>query len=259
MVKQGRFREDLFYRLRVFLIRTPALREHAEDIPLLAEHLWGGIANESGKKKLGSEVLEKLKHYAWPGNARELESTLDTLNAWFDDEVIDTQHLDVVMRFLGQYSAQPTRSPEQDPVDSHRIECLRHLRRADEVMQTARVTIRQFLLDKKRTKTNVRSAREDLLERYAELDKLCSRSIMFYSPATYEIVNHFKGRLSYFLELLDVNVKEAVAFCEEQIEPQFSDLTRAILDEVQSLLRDYDTNRQHGPLKWSMPGQTSDI
>jgi transcriptional regulator with GAF, ATPase, and Fis domain len=78
MVETGRFRDDLFYRLFTLRIRTPALREHPADIPELAAHFWHRLA-ENGSQPLHGEVLEELKTYAWPGNARELRSFLTTL------------------------------------------------------------------------------------------------------------------------------------------------------------------------------------
>ena len=75
MVQTGQFREDLYYRLRGFLIRTPALREHPDDIPLLAQHFWQKI-NHGKRKILPPEILTELKSCRWPGNARELKMML---------------------------------------------------------------------------------------------------------------------------------------------------------------------------------------
>src|SRR6201988_703690 len=75
-VQQGRFREDLFYRLNVIEIRLPPLRERREDIPLLAEHFVQHISSELGKDVNGisAEALKLLIAYDWPGNVRELET-----------------------------------------------------------------------------------------------------------------------------------------------------------------------------------------
>ncbi|WP_281985623.1 sigma-54-dependent transcriptional regulator [Azonexus hydrophilus] len=77
-VSQGRFREDLYYRLDVFPIRMPPLRERRGDIPLLAEHLLGRVSQEVGKpiRQISNEALDTLKTHDWPGNVRELENVL---------------------------------------------------------------------------------------------------------------------------------------------------------------------------------------
>ena len=78
-VKEGRFREDLFYRLNVIPIHMPPLRERKEDIPLFAEHFLGKYKKELGKdiKAISSEVMDYLGKYAYPGNIRELENIIE--------------------------------------------------------------------------------------------------------------------------------------------------------------------------------------
>jgi two-component system, NtrC family, response regulator AtoC len=74
-VKEGRFREDLFYRLNVVTIRLPPLRERPEDLPLLAEHFVRKHA-QSENARLSNEALALLAAYRWPGNVRELENVI---------------------------------------------------------------------------------------------------------------------------------------------------------------------------------------
>ena len=78
-VKEGKFREDLFYRLSVFPIRIPPLRERIEDIPALANHLTLQCARRMGKRitGIGPGVLEVLTSYEWPGNVRELQNVIE--------------------------------------------------------------------------------------------------------------------------------------------------------------------------------------
>lgn len=78
LVAKERFRKDLFYRLNVFSISLPPLRERKEDIPLLAEHMIKRFSRELGKevKGLAPEAMQILERYPWPGNVRELQSVL---------------------------------------------------------------------------------------------------------------------------------------------------------------------------------------
>ncbi|MFO0641351.1 MAG: sigma 54-interacting transcriptional regulator [Polyangiaceae bacterium] len=80
-VAEGRFREDLYYRLKVFPIRVPPLRERREDIPLIAEHFLLRFSSEFGKPAAGftQQAMELLQGYDWPGNVRELQNEVQRL------------------------------------------------------------------------------------------------------------------------------------------------------------------------------------
>jgi len=78
-IASGSFRSDLFYRLQVFPIEIPALRERREDIPLLVEYFIDRYARKTGKniRRVNKETLELLQAYAWPGNIRELQNVIE--------------------------------------------------------------------------------------------------------------------------------------------------------------------------------------
>jgi len=80
LLAEGSFRQDLYYRLNVIEIRTPPLREHTEDIPLLAQAILGRLAQSNGLSatpELSAEALRRLQAYSFPGNVRELENVLE--------------------------------------------------------------------------------------------------------------------------------------------------------------------------------------
>jgi DNA-binding NtrC family response regulator len=78
LVSEGRFREDLYYRLNVFPIWVPPLRERSEDVPELARHFLARFAAEGGRRvnSIGAEAMDLLTRYSWPGNVRQLENAL---------------------------------------------------------------------------------------------------------------------------------------------------------------------------------------
>ena len=78
-VAAGKFRADLYYRLNVFPIHMPALRDRTDDIPSLVEHLIARCAAKMGKnvRRVGDDSLDRLVTYAWPGNIRELQNVLE--------------------------------------------------------------------------------------------------------------------------------------------------------------------------------------
>ena len=95
LVRQGKFREDLFYRLKVFTIEVPPLRERKNDISALVIHLLKKINNELHKnvRKIPIEVMEMLQNYDWIGNVRELENILYQAVVLSTDDVLQKENI----------------------------------------------------------------------------------------------------------------------------------------------------------------------
>ncbi|MDI3312241.1 MAG: sigma 54-interacting transcriptional regulator, partial [Thermoanaerobacterium sp.] len=91
MIKEGKFRQDLFYRLNVISILIPPLRQRLDDIPALVHHFLQKFNRKYGlNKKISSRLISKLVHYQWPGNIRELENTIERMVILSSDDLIDT-------------------------------------------------------------------------------------------------------------------------------------------------------------------------
>jgi two-component system, NtrC family, nitrogen regulation response regulator NtrX len=99
-IRDGRFREDLYFRLNVIPIFVPPLRDRPEDIPLLADHFMALMAAEYGRrpKRLAPEAVARLQQYQWPGNVRELRNTIERLIIMVAGDTITAQDL----AFLGR-------------------------------------------------------------------------------------------------------------------------------------------------------------
>jgi DNA-binding NtrC family response regulator len=95
MVQQGRFREDLYYRIHVVPIFVPALRERVEDIPLLAEYFVSVYCAANGlpAKRIADDAMLALKKYPWPGNVRELENAVQRMVIMTDADQIGIEDL----------------------------------------------------------------------------------------------------------------------------------------------------------------------
>jgi len=110
-VKTGRFREDLFYRLHVFPISVPPLRQRIEDIPELARHFLARLSAEEGKRvhSIGAEALRLLAAYRWPGNVRQLENAIFRAVVLTDGEQIGVHEFPQVSAQVGTdaVAAQP--------------------------------------------------------------------------------------------------------------------------------------------------------
>ena len=102
LVNQGRFRDDLFYRINVVPIRIPALRDRSEDVPALVRHFLANLEAENlPAKNLDKAAMERLSRHAWPGNVRELENLVRRLAVLYSDDVIG---VDIIERELAEPS-----------------------------------------------------------------------------------------------------------------------------------------------------------
>ncbi|WP_238902005.1 sigma 54-interacting transcriptional regulator [Clostridium sp. YIM B02506] len=98
-IKNGTFREDVYYRLNVIPIEIPPLRERKDDISILADTFLNKFNLKYNKnKKIEASVLEVLEEYNWPGNVRELENLLERLVIYGDDEIINKENINNILR-----------------------------------------------------------------------------------------------------------------------------------------------------------------
>lgn len=121
MVKNGRFREDLFFRLNVFSLALPPLRERKEDIPLLVERF---LQNAPKPSSIGATTLQLLMGYAWPGNIRELQNVMERAAVMADD-MIDVDHLpDAITKGISTQLLNTSDKKDKQSIDDqmHEIE-----------------------------------------------------------------------------------------------------------------------------------------
>ena len=120
-IKQGRFREDLYYRLNVIPFHVPPLRERKSDIPLLVAHFLKTFAEENGRRPIvmSQDALKLLMAYQWPGNIRELKNIVERLVIMVPSQEIQEEDLLSVVKEFQTV-------PEGDPLenDSYRDACV---------------------------------------------------------------------------------------------------------------------------------------
>lgn len=127
-IRQNRFREDLYYRLNVFPIEAPALRERAEDIPVLIEDLTARLrAEKKISVNIAPAAMRVLQQYAWPGNVRELSNLIERLAILYPDGTVDIRdlpekfrpHADLEERAESGEAPRPASAREQPVVLPH--------------------------------------------------------------------------------------------------------------------------------------------
>lgn len=108
MITAGTFREDLFYRLNVFPIETPSLRERQDDIPLLIKELISRFEAEQGQSvRFTEQAVESLKLHAWAGNVRELSNLIERMIIMFAEQVVNVSELPLKYRHIDVEEYQP--------------------------------------------------------------------------------------------------------------------------------------------------------
>ncbi|OGL15055.1 MAG: two-component system response regulator [Candidatus Rokubacteria bacterium RIFCSPLOWO2_12_FULL_71_22] len=126
LMKEGRFREDLFYRLNVVTVHLPPLRERRRDIPLLVEHFLAKHGGQLGERGVAPEALDRLVGHDWPGNVRELENVIQRAMVMATGGVILPEHLPI-----GPVSAAASVAVDatlEEVIEKKLIECVRGLR-----------------------------------------------------------------------------------------------------------------------------------
>jgi len=149
MVENGKFREDLYYRLNVMQINTPPLRDHKSDIPLLAKNSLRKYASEYGKPKIGfsEQTLEMLERYHWPGNVRELENVVQRAIIMSED-IIEIEQLPDYLKYPTPEASSIFKSLQQVEKE-HILNIMASVdnnkTRAAEILQIDRKTLRKKL------------------------------------------------------------------------------------------------------------------
>jgi transcriptional regulator with PAS, ATPase and Fis domain len=122
MVDEGKFREDLYYRLNVINLHLPPLRERSSDIPALATHFLEKYASENGKdlERFDDDALRILRNYDWPGNVRELENVIERAVVMADGPVVLQRHLPFELQQAGSVDTSVPRIPGSTLADIER-------------------------------------------------------------------------------------------------------------------------------------------
>lgn len=124
-MQSGKFRDDLYYRLNVFSIFLPPLRDRHEDILLLADHFMLKYGRQQGKsiRRISTPAIDMLVRYHWPGNVRELENCIERAVVLCDDQVIHSYHLPPTLQ-TAESSGTITRLSLEDSVASYEKELI---------------------------------------------------------------------------------------------------------------------------------------
>jgi transcriptional regulator with GAF, ATPase, and Fis domain len=150
MIKQGTFREDLFYRLNVIHIVVPPLRDRREDIPVLANEFLAQFSGSRGHiTAISPEAMKALTEYSWPGNVRELENVIERLVVTVSGPTIELEHLSSEIRSYDAVLLRPKRERRRTVADDL-------YKRMIEQHESFWTAVYPLFMDREITRANVR-------------------------------------------------------------------------------------------------------
>ncbi|HBC80356.1 MAG TPA: hypothetical protein DCZ51_17125 [Bacteroidales bacterium] len=198
MMMQGTFREDLYYRISTFRINSPALREHPEDIPLIAESYW---RRRQRKSRLSSEFLDSLKNYSWPGNVRELNSLLNSIVDYFGDISPTQAHVDAIRKSRQEMVLQQASGGRTDLSQDLNIRSQNTLLNVQNIIRSVKIEITNYIGENAGIRLN--KERGDNLRRFI-LSQARILSELCLEPANFNQWQIFEAALSYRQLLEDI-------------------------------------------------------
>ncbi len=235
IVQQGGFRADLYYRLRVLTIPTPSLRDIPEDLPVMTQFLWKRVTDDESCV-LSDDVVDQLRTYSWPGNVRELSGVLKNIHALFGADKIKQQHVRGVFQLLGIQPGAPVSQRATDQMRQHRMECLQHLRRVDEVVRACQVTIEPLFSDGNSRAGDRERASALLQNRASELDLMLLRPLMFHDEVVFALIARLRAKIVRLSAMLEQDLGAAGGFWRDEVSHDFQMATRMVFQEVEEML-----------------------
>lgn len=192
MMKQGTFREDLFFRISSFRIKAYPLREHPEDIPILAKAYW---EKRNRTSDLSTKFCDYLKSYYWPGNVRELYATLNTVVDYYNDISPRPEHIDAIRKYRQEVLIQSKANEKDDPEQLLKIRCHQVLTSVQNILRAIKVELRPIIYDSSEAKNKKpipEGLKKFLSRQISLLNDLCLEPSYFRRWETFKMVTKYR-------------------------------------------------------------------
>ncbi len=179
MMMQGTFRDDLYYRINGFRIYGFPLREHPEDIPLLAKAFW---KKKNHTSQLSMEFLNYLKTYQWPGNVRELNSLLNSLVDYFGDIPMKPSHVEAIRKSRQEVLIRAKIDEKDDPAQILKIKSQNVLIEVQNILRSVKIEMRPIIYNQDSLKGNtnqLEKLKKFINLQLARLNELCLEPTYF--------------------------------------------------------------------------------
>jgi transcriptional regulator with PAS, ATPase and Fis domain len=232
MMMQGTFRDDLYYRISTFRITSPPLREHPEDIPLLAESYW---KRRLRKGKLSVEFLNSLKNYSWPGNVRELNSLLNSVVDYFGDISPTPAHIDAIRKSRQEILIQSAKTSMDDPSQLLRIKSQNILITVQNILRAVKIEMQPLISRPqggKHSSSELENLRQFINRQSRILSDLCLEPAYFKQWEIFEATTNYRHLLEDTVEKWPLSGSQLRAVWTSELKILDERINKSIMDVI---------------------------
>jgi DNA-binding NtrC family response regulator len=232
MMLQGTFRDDLYYRISTFRITSPSLREHPEDIPLLATSYW---KRKSRKSILSHEFLEYLKNYQWPGNVRELYTLLNSLVDYFGDIPPRPAHVEAIRKSRQEMLVQSKNIEKNDPSQLLKIKSQNILINVQNILRSIKIGMRPVInqqTDLKNSLTELKNLKKFISQQVIRLNELCLEPAYFKRWDLFKETTHYRYILEKTIENWPSSKENLRTIWISELQKLDDDINQGIMDTM---------------------------
>jgi transcriptional regulator with AAA-type ATPase domain len=232
MMIHGTFREDLYYRISTFRITSPPLREHPEDIPLLAESYW---KRRLRKGKLSKEFLDSLKSYSWPGNVRELNSLLNSVVDYFGDISPTPAHVDAIRKSRQEMLVQSVNAESDDPSQLLKIKSQNILITVQNILRAVKIEMQPLIgmsQGRSQSSSELENVRQFISRQSRILDELCLEPAYFKQWEIFEATTNYRHLLEDIIEKWPLSGSQLRVLWKTELKILDERINRSIMDII---------------------------
>ncbi|MCK9205062.1 MAG: sigma 54-interacting transcriptional regulator [Bacteroidales bacterium] len=232
MAINGRFREDLLYRLNVLRISAPPLRSHPGDIPDIADYIWKKLCPQ---RKLTREFHEHLKSYSWPGNVRELKSLLTSITDIFGDISPAPVHIESIRKYRQENLFNITNNPLDDKAQLLKLEAQLRLTNLQNIIRGIKVAMRP-VINKELTLDNYSEQAEQIRQhigwQIGLIENLCREPVYFKEFGLFKETTRYRYLLEKMMKHWPGTPEELQKVWTTELQKLDDDITLGILQMV---------------------------
>jgi transcriptional regulator with AAA-type ATPase domain len=230
MMMQGTFREDLYYRISAFRINAHPLREHPEDIPLLATAYW---VKKRRISKLSKEFLEYLKTYHWPGNVRELYALLNSLVDYFGDIPPTPAHVNAIRKSRQDVLVQSKTEEKDDPAQFLKIKSQNVLVAIQNILRSVKVEMHPAIYEPSNIERSVKQSenlKNFLHEQVTKLDDLCLEPTYFKKWEIFKMMAKYRHILDNTIKHWPESADKIIFIWTDELQKLDDDINQGIME-----------------------------
>ncbi len=230
MMMQGTFREDLFYRISSFRIKAYSLREHPDDIPILAKAYW----EKKGRQGLLSKkFLEYLKTYHWPGNVRELNALLNSIVDYYTDISPSPEHVDAIQKFRQEVLTQANTQEKNDPAQILKIKSQNVLISIQNILRAIKIELRPVIYEPSEPNNETSENLKKFIHQQADtLNNLCMEPTYFKCWEVFKMTAKYRHVLDKTVNQWPDKIDEIRPIWTDELQKLDDEINRGIMEEL---------------------------